>query len=229
MARLMERIFSGFPPYRIYRGYRNRRKNAAKYREWVENGRQVPPPHIVKQLVLREYAERFHLGCLVETGTYRGEMVEAVREIFDRIYSIELDAALFKEALRKFRRFPRITILHGDSGTVLKDVLPKLDRPTLFWLDGHYSGPETGKGDLDSPVEKELQHIFLHPDIGHVILIDDAREFTGHGGYPLLDRLREFVRGYRPEWKFEARDDIIRIHPPLDACEPHRKNPGGSN
>jgi hypothetical protein len=214
MARLMERILSGFPPYRLYRGYRNRRKNAVKYREWVVNGKPVPPPHIVKQLAIREYSDRFRLGSLVETGTYRGEMIEAVRKVFDRIVSVELDAELCREARRKFRGFPHIAILQGDSGTVLKDVLAKLDRPTLFWLDGHYSGGETARGELDTPVEKELQHIFLLSAMDHVILIDDAREFTGRGDYPDQDRLRNLVRRHRPGWIFEARDDIIRIHPP---------------
>jgi len=211
MARIMERIFSGFPPYRLYRGYRDGRKNAAKYREWLETGRPVPPPHIVKQLAVREYADRFGLGSLVETGTYQGEMVEAVRELFDRIVSIELDAALCDAARRKFRGFPRITILQGDSGTVLKDVVAELDRPTLFWLDGHYSGGETARGEFDTPVMKELESIYRHPLAkDHVILIDDARCFNNEGGYPDIGTIEASAKaaGYD---RVEVKDDIIRL------------------
>ena len=49
----------------------------------------VPPPHVVKQRVLREYAERYELKVFVETGTYRGDMVQAMKPLFDKIYSIE--------------------------------------------------------------------------------------------------------------------------------------------
>jgi hypothetical protein len=160
-----------------------------------------------------EYAALFGLRVLVETGTYHGEMVEAMRNAFDRLYSIEIDQGFYEEALDAFGRFTNIRIIKGDSGEVLPSILPEVKQPCLFWLDGHYSGPETGKGLLDTPITKELQQIFLHPIREHAILIDDAREFTGEGDYPSLDRLREFVRNSRPDWIFEVRDDIIRIHP----------------
>lgn len=211
----MHLLLSGLRPYRAYRRYRNRRKDLRKLHDWLRNGRPVPPPHIVKQLAVREYADRFKLRNLVETGTYHGDMVEAVRDRFDRIVSVEVDATLHKEACRRFRSFSQITLLHGDSGSVLKDVVPRLDHPSLFWLDGHYSGAGTGKGLLNTPVERELRHIFLGSVIDHVILIDDARDFGGQADYPDLDRLREFVRHYRPDWTFEVRDDIIRMHPPI--------------
>ncbi len=54
---------------------RNRQGDALA--EWERQGRPVPPPHVVKQRVLRGYAERYHLNIFVETGTYRGDMVEA--------------------------------------------------------------------------------------------------------------------------------------------------------
>jgi len=211
MDRFPERHFSWFPPYRLYRRYRNRRKNTARYREWLKNGKPVPPPHIVKQLAVREYAERFRLGCLVETGTYLGEMIEAVRGMFDRIYSIELDAALYDGARKKFRRYRQITLLHGDSGTVLKDVLAELDRPALFWLDGHYSGGETARGELETPVMKELENIYRHPHArNHVILIDDARCFDNERDYPGIATIEASAKaaGYD---RVEVKDDIIRL------------------
>jgi len=173
----------------------------------------LPPPHIVKQLAVKKYAAAFGLRVLVETGTYHGEMVEAMCKVFDRLYSIEIDQGLYEEALDAFARFAHIRIIKGDSGEVLPSILSEVKQPCLFWLDGHYSGPETGKGPLDTPVAKELQHIFLHPIRDHVILIDDARDFTGEGDYPSLEELRKFVLGFRPGWSFVLKDDIIRIHP----------------
>jgi len=46
----------------------------------------------------------------------------------------------------------------------------------------------------------------------HVILIDDAREFTGANDYPTIDELRKFVGDSMPGFHLEVRDDIVRIH-----------------
>jgi len=73
---------------------RNREGDALA--EWERQGRPVPPPHVAKQRVLREYAERYHLKIFVETGTYRGDMVEAMKHLFHKIYSIELSDTLFR-------------------------------------------------------------------------------------------------------------------------------------
>ncbi|MGO8684405.1 MAG: hypothetical protein ACLQUT_07505, partial [Thermoleophilia bacterium] len=55
--------------------------------EWGRQGKPVPPPHIVKQRTIRSFAERFKLNIFVETGTYYGDMVEAVKGNFSQIYS----------------------------------------------------------------------------------------------------------------------------------------------
>jgi hypothetical protein len=60
----------------------HRRKELA---DWEARGRPVPPPHAFKQQVLREYAERYGPRVLVETGTFRGDMVEAMKHVFNRI------------------------------------------------------------------------------------------------------------------------------------------------
>ena len=58
----------------------------------------------------------------------------------------------------------------------------------------------------------ELEHIFSHPIKDHVILIDDTREFTGKNDYPPIEYLRKFVSKERPNWVFEIKYNIIRIH-----------------
>ena len=104
-----------------------------------------------------------------------------------------------------------ITILHGDSGEVLEQVLARINKPCLFWLDGHYSGGVTAKGSLETPIQKELTHIFNHPQAhNHIILIDDARLFTGQDDYPALQFLQDLTisAGFDV---YEVKDDIIRI------------------
>ena len=196
------------PAYGIYRFFQQRKT----YEEWEKEGIPVPPPPVVKQHVVRTYAWRYSCDTLVETGTYLGEMVYAVKDVFDRIYSIEIDRTLARKAQKRFSKYDRITIVHGDSGEVIREILAEITTPCLFWLDSHYSGGLTSKGEFDTPVIQELTHVFDHDVIDHVILIDDARCFTGENDYPEMNDLREFVLIKRPGWCFEVEYDIIRIH-----------------
>lgn len=80
-----------------------------------------------------------------------------------------------------------------------------------FWLDGHYSGFETAKGDLETPVSSELESI-LRSKINHIILIDDARLFTGKNDYPSVEELKNYVLSKKNYYSFEVENDIIRIY-----------------
>ena len=71
---------------------------------------------------------RFGLKTLVETGTYYGEMVAAMKSRFDRIYSIEYVPALAERATRKFARDEHVRIFCGDSRVVMPEVLALLQR-----------------------------------------------------------------------------------------------------
>ncbi len=173
-----------------------------------------PAPHRLKVRTLREYAQRYGLRTLIETGTYFGDTIWRVRGDFTRLVSIEIDPVLARNARRRFHDDAHVEFVIGDSGRKLPEVLVNVADRCLFWLDGHYSGEITGRGDLDSPIVSELKHIWGHPVANHVILVDDARDFTGQGGYPTIPELREAVRRERPDWSFEVRDDIIRICPP---------------
>src|SRR4051794_5447312 len=105
--------------------------------QWVMAGRPIPAPPLVKQRILRQYQERFALRTLVETGTYTGDTVEALRGQFAQIISIELAPALHATALRRFEGAANVRLLQGNSPAILPDVLASLDGPALFWLDGH--------------------------------------------------------------------------------------------
>lgn len=180
--------------------------------DWERRGKIPPTPHLIKQEAVKEYARRFSIRTLVETGTYLGDMIDATKGEFNRIFSIELDKNLYERAKKKFSKFRHISIIQGDSGEVLPKILDDITQPCLFWLDGHYSGGITAKGDSVTPIMLELKYIFGHPSDRHIILIDDARLFIGKDGYPTLEEVRKFVAEIRPGWSFEVKDDIIRIH-----------------
>ena len=188
------------------------RRDLEARRAWERQGRPSPPPHIVKEELIKDYAKTFNTQILIETGTYLGDMVHAMKKSFSRIISFELDPNLATQAQQRFVNDPHIEIVEGDSGKLLDEHLATINEPCLFWLDGHYSGGITAKGALETPIKNELTAILSHPVDGHVILIDDARCFTGENDYPTLDELKTLVAEHKPNYKFSVEHDAIRIH-----------------
>jgi hypothetical protein len=182
---------------------------AREIEDWESRGKPLPLPNILKQRIVLEYARQYQLQILVETGTYFGAMVEACKDAFERIYSVELQESFYRRAQKRFARFPHIKLLNGDSATVLPTVLAQISERCLFWLDAHYMGGITAKGLSECPVIRELELIGSHPARGHVILIDDARFFQGTGGWPGLEAVAELAASHG--WGCEVRDDIIRL------------------
>lgn len=181
-------------------------------REWAKEAGESKSPNLIKKRIIKDYAKKFGIHIFIETGTCLGQMVYANRDIFQRIYSIELDKQLWSGAQKLFRSYEHITILHGDSTKVLPLVLRDINEPVLFWLDAHYSGGFTTKGDKETPILNEIESIFSHRINNHVVLIDDARLFVGKSDYPTLETLRDFIQNRDPKLNFEVYDDIIRIH-----------------
>lgn len=188
-------------------------KQKEALKEWERSGRPAPPPHIVKQRAIKQFAEKYGLKILIETGTYYGDMVEAMKNSFKQVYSIELSHELFEKATQRFAGNDKVKIIHGDSGVKLGELIPSLDEAALFWLDGHYSAGITAKGDNDTPIYEELTHIFGSPTKGHVILIDDARLFGTDPSYPSMDELSRFIRSRNPNVEIDVENDSIRIVP----------------
>jgi hypothetical protein len=185
-------------------------------RSWEKKGKPFPLPRLMKQGLIKEYARRFSIHTLIETGTYLGDMVNATKSDFKEIFSIELDNALWKRAKKRFAGFKHISIIHGSSANVLPKVLSNVTWPCLFWLDAHYSGGITAKDNLDSPIMEELRCILDQPSEDYVILIDDARKFVGQNTYPTLEKVKDLIVKSHPNWVFEVKDDIIRIHKKLN-------------
>ena len=73
-------------------------------RNWEKEGKPFPPPHIVKQNAIREYQQLYNLNTLVESGTYLGDMVEAMQPLFKNIHSIELSEKLHKKVKKRFNK-----------------------------------------------------------------------------------------------------------------------------
>lgn len=211
MSRLLNAIIRRSSLHILLRYWENYNKNKADIFKWNKKGRPSPPPHIIKQRTLISYANKYDLEILVETGTFYGTMVEAMRSSFKKIYSIELSEALFKKAQKRFDGVQNVTLIQGDSGVELGKLTAIINKPTLFWLDGHYSEGVTARGDKDTPIYEELTHIFNTNIEKYVIIIDDARCFDSDPNYPSINELSEFIKTYKPDADIEVNNDSIRI------------------
>ncbi len=196
------------------KGWLTRKELKKQLIKWERFGKPVPPPHLLKQYTITEYQKKYQPALFIETGTFRGDMLEAQKGNFEKLYSIELSEKLWEAAKERFRNEPQIQLLQGDSGSVMKELCPRISEQALFWLDAHYSAGVTAMGDKESPILEELATIFAaQKDFQHVILIDDARLFVGKNDYPTLEELRDFVSKKAPGMEVEVEDDLIRITP----------------
>ncbi len=177
--------------------------------DWKKKGSLRPVPHIVKQLTISEFKNKYSCNVFVETGTYLGDMVEAQRKRFKKVFSIELGIDLFKNAKKRFEPYKNVTLFQGDSGKVLPEVMKYINEPAVFWLDGHYSEGITAKGDKDCPIYEELNGIFAAKKWNHILLIDDAFYFNGTGDYPTQEALTNYIKAFNPNYKFELKNDIL--------------------
>jgi len=183
-------------------------------RQWHKT-RKPPAPLPVKAQIIRAYANKYRARIFVETGTFFGDMLAALRDDFDRLITIELDSALAAKARQRFRDEPKIRIIEGDSAVRLPEVVAELDRTALFWLDGHFSGGVTAKGNVDTPIIAELTAWLSAEAIKHVILIDDARLFGIARDYPSISVIEELVQSYQARCKMSVEMDIVRLEPGL--------------
>jgi hypothetical protein len=180
---------------------------------WYRHGCPTPAPPHLKRAIITRYVRYYHPSIFIETGTFRGDTVARIAALVPNVISIELDETLWQVARQRFARRPNIQIMHGDSAHLLAAVVAELRGRALFWLDGHYSGPSTALSNDPTPIMAELKTI-LASDLGHIVLIDDARVFGESDGWPTLAEIRELVSERRPDARWSVSDDIIRIEMP---------------
>jgi hypothetical protein len=196
------------------------RQQLAQFKSWVSEGFPSPYPQIVKWEVIRRYGG---VGLWIETGTYYGETTTFLAKLGKKVISIEPDLNLMQSAKLKFTEVDNIEIIFGTSELILNDLLPSLQLSDLndisFWLDGHYSGDLTFKGEIDTPIVIELEYIdkYVLKEVEKVtILIDDFRcflpDYLEHLGYPKPEYLVEWATSRNLHWTIEADIFIIQKH-----------------
>lgn len=179
---------------------------------WLRRGCPAPAPPAIKRRIVRSYVQRYGVEAFVETGTYLGDTLEWVARTGVHCISVELSPFYFGLARARFAGMANVELVQGDSRDVLPGLLGRLKRPALFWLDGHYSGGNTAKGESETPIVEELRSLLAHRGAGDVILIDDARCFGEEAGYPAISEILRML-GTQAGHAVEVSNDIIRIVP----------------
>lgn len=178
-----------------------------------------PATHEYKEKMVEEYSKKYTCDTFVETGTYKGEMLINVYDYFNYLCSVEIVENLYTEAKKNLAIYDKIHLYNGDSGKTIPSMIEDAKAVNenahfMFWLDGHYSGGITGKGEKDTPIMDELKAIKSMNIGACVILIDDARCYVHSGefiDYPSIKFLKSTVREMWPSATFCVKNDIIRV------------------
>ena len=131
----------------------------------------------------------------VESGTYGGETILNMEPYFDKLFTIEISESIYKDTSSKYKG-NKIDFILGDSAKVFNFLLPLLNDKCIFFLDGHYSSGNTGKGDKDCPLNEEVQLINDKFKNDAIIIIDDVRLFGIKGN---------------EDWSYINKDNILSI------------------
>ncbi len=156
---------------------------------------------------------KFPNKYFIETGSYQGDGIRMALNTgrFQTIYSIELFPAFYKKCSRLFASNPSVKLYLGDSSDVLPIILKEIDAPATFWLDGHFSGPGTGKGNTNTPLMAELENIRQHSIKTHTLLIDDVRLFgTAEFDFVKLDDVIAKILEINPDYQISYEDGYCR-------------------
>ena len=86
-------------------------------------------------------------SVFVETGTYHGGTLKQMLDMFNCLYSIELSDKHYNKAVRRFGDIEKVNLLHGDSAELMSKVGKEIKEPAVFFLDAHYSGAGTTRGE----------------------------------------------------------------------------------
>jgi len=166
-------------------------REVLNYPSWKRHhvGASLPDNHLYKRKRIHALQKKYGFDLFVETGTFYGQMVHAMVGRFNKVVSIEIYEPLFRLNDLAFRPRKDVTIMLGDSAKVLSSIMLIKHESILFWLDGHYSGRGTGKGEQTSPIIEELNIILSKMPAKLCLVIDDLRLFVNEDGYPSKEQV----------------------------------------
>ncbi len=141
-------------------------------------------PYLTPQFWQETRLDPLRYDTFIETGSYRGETLDFMKDRFRSLHSIELSKRWHDFCAARFRDYPHIHLHHGDSTELLPRVLNGIDRPVIVFLDAHYSGGSTAKAGstVDSPLLEELAYLRTRT-ADDIIIVDDTSFLGAKGGH----------------------------------------------
>lgn len=161
---------------------------------------------LMKFRVIRALGRRVGARCLIETGTFRGVTTARCAWVFDRVLTVELDAQLAAQATAYLAKYRNVTVYQGDAVALLPRMLahPGAARCIVF-LDAHYSGGNTARGEVPEPAIAELDILAQRRERIAGIVIDDFRCFGVEDGFPTKAQLLAAAERHFPHPAFAIR------------------------
>ena len=172
-----------------------------------------PFPTFDKKEVFNEFNSSSTIW--IETGTLVGDTAKYLSKIAKFVYTIEPSEKYYNISLKNLTNCENVKIYNDTSENKLNDILEiiKPNSDVCFWLDGHWSGGDTFKGETDTPILSELDTIerYLNNFSKLNILIDDFRIFDIGNNvetYPSKEVLIEYAAKNNLKWRI-TRDIFI--------------------
>lgn len=135
----------------------------------------------------------------IETGTLDGETIFELEPYFNKLYTIEYSEKYYSSTKNRYKG-DKIDFILGDSSIVFETLLPTITDRCIFFLDGHWSGGDTGKSSKDCPLIEEITNIYNLFKYSAIIIIDDYRLFG-------LDK----YSGCNEDWSQISKNRILNI------------------
>ena len=112
----------------------------------------------------------------VETGTFIGETIFLMSSKFKELHTIEIKEDFYNN-VKSINKNSNINFYLGDSSVEIVNICKTIKNNTIFFLDGHWSAGNTGRGKKDCPLYEELDGIINNFKYKAIIIIDDVRLF----------------------------------------------------
>jgi hypothetical protein len=157
----------------------------------------MPSINIIFLNLLKKSFQQYPI--FIESGTYIGDTIFEMENYFDELHTIELSNHHYELTKKKYNG-NKINFYLGESSDIFVNLLPKINKPAIFFLDGHWSSGNTARGSKDCPLIEEISNIKKYFDNEGIIIIDDRRLFG-----------KSKITGHNENWSDISEDSLLSI------------------
>lgn len=160
---------------------------------------------------LKDLSEKFEIETFIETGTFNGCTTDIASQIFKRVYTIEISTELYRKAKEKFAHIEEVHVLLGNSPDILKGLVNEVKEDAIFFLDAHWAGDLSSRGETDTPLLEELEIISQRKN-KDIIIVDDVSFFDKKSEHIFNPGSQYFPNGgiFKWDWRHIQRDSVVK-------------------